>query len=105
MPERVRQRLRADLVQPIHLVRRQAQVGRGQVVGQLVLGASADDHRSHGRLGQGVRQSHLGGGNAVVSTNRYEFLDGVVELVFVIDRRLVPLSQMPAPSGGLNIPA
>src|SRR4051812_45426495 len=41
VPEGVGQRLGADLVQPLDVGRCQLQVGRGQVVGQLLFGSGA----------------------------------------------------------------
>src|SRR5215211_567219 len=44
MPVRIWQRLRADLVQPINLIRRQRQVRRSEVVRQLLLSPRPNDY-------------------------------------------------------------
>src|SRR5664279_1030966 len=45
VPVRVEQGLGADFVQPRDLRIGESELCRGQIIGQLVLGAGADDHR------------------------------------------------------------
>jgi drug/metabolite transporter (DMT)-like permease len=95
MPVRVDQRRGADLVQLGSFVGAEGE-GRGrQVVGQLFFGARADHQRGDGRPGQGVGQGHLGGRDAVLPGDADQDLDDVVQGLAVVDRRLVPVGELP----------
>jgi len=95
VPVGVQQRRPADLLQPGQLLVAQRQVGRAEVVDQLVGRAGPDDHRRHRRPGQQPGQRHLGRGGAATLGHLHQGLDDVVQLVLVADRGLVPAGQEP----------
>ena len=76
------------------------QVGGGEVVGQLLLGAGADDDRADGRTAQQPRDCDLGGGHAVRLADFHEHFDRVVESLRVADGRFVPAADL---AGALRV--
>ena len=96
---RIAQGLRADLVESGELFGGEHQFGRSQVVAQLVFGARADDHRGDARLADQVGERHLCRRHPVRLADLDELLDRVVELVLVVHRRLVPVTEMAAAFG------
>src|SRR3954470_5167664 len=99
VPVRVEQRHPAGLLEPAQLVRREREIGSGQVVAELVLGPRADDDRRDALLGECVRERDLGGGDVVRRTDLDEGVDRVVQAVLVVDRRLRPALE---PAGALR---
>jgi O-acetylserine/cysteine efflux transporter len=105
MPVRVDQRRGAGLVELGSFGLGEAE-GRGrQVVGQLLRGAGADHDRGDGRLAQEVGQGDLRGRHAPPSGDADEDLDGVVQPLLVVDRRLAPVGELPRAGRGLVVPA
>jgi O-acetylserine/cysteine efflux transporter len=105
VPVRVDQRQRAGRVELGSVGLGEDEGCRGQVVGQLLGGARADDQRGNGGLAERVGQRHLGGRHPVPLADADErFHDGVQGLG-VVDRRLAPAGELPRASGRLAVPA
>src|SRR5271165_6435054 len=100
MPIGIAKGLRADSVEPGDLVLAEGQLGRSQVVCELLSSARSDNYRGYGRLGDEVGEGDLGRRHAVGGADLDEYLDRVVELALVVDRRLVPLPAQVAAALG-----
>src|SRR5450755_1592133 len=77
------------------LLRAQLQVDRGEVVAQLFFGARADDEARDCRPPEQPGQCDLSRGHAVLFSDLDERIDGVPELVLVVDRRRVQVDGVP----------
>ena len=99
MPERIDERRAAHPLKALVLLRAQLQVDRGEVVAQLFFGAGADDEARDCRPPEQPGQCDLSRGHAVLFSDLDERIDGVPELVLVVDRRLVPFVACREPSG------
>jgi len=90
VPERVDQVGGAYLVQRAALVGGQHERSRAQVVGQLLVGAGADDQRGYRGAAEQPGERDLGRRRVVRGGHVVQHLDRVVQLLLVADRRLVP---------------
>ena len=101
VPVGVQQRQGAGLVQlgPLAVAERRGRRRPG--CRPVLVGARADHQRGDGRPGQEPGQRHLGGRDAVTTGDVDQHLDRCRTAVLVVDGRLVPVRELPAPGRGL----
>jgi O-acetylserine/cysteine efflux transporter len=105
MPVGVDERQGTGRLEPGSFVGGQDQRRRGQIVGQLLGGARADDQRGHPGPAEGPGQGDLGGRNPALLPDADQDLHQVIQALGVVDRRLAPVRQLPGPDRRLVVPA
>src|SRR3954453_17073230 len=99
MPERIDERRAAHALEALVLLRAQLQVDRSEVVAQLLFAPGADDQARDRWPPEQPGQRDLSRGHAVLLSDLDERIDGVPELVLVVDGRLVPVGGVPGALG------
>ena len=94
VPERVDERRAADLLQPVDLFVRELELGSGEVVRELLVGASADNHGGDAGAVQQPCQRDPGRRYPSALSYLHQHLDRVIELLLVVDRWLIPVARL-----------